>query len=63
MYRHIDRWEKLMFPAEIGSGVMINIAKFRKDWFRHSGGGGSQTHRQHGDHISLFHFIKVRKVG
>jgi predicted phosphodiesterase len=34
--------------------------KFHKDWFRRQkvnvcvGGGDSQTHRQHGDRISLF---------
>jgi hypothetical protein len=39
--------------------------KLYKDWFTHSKveRGNTQIHRQHGDHISILNFFKVRKVG
>jgi hypothetical protein len=39
--------------------------KFNKDWFMHSEvvRRDSQTHRQHGDHISLLLFLKIREIG
>jgi hypothetical protein len=38
---------------------MGSDAKFHKDWFRHSktDRGNSQTHRQHGDLISVVLFF------
>jgi hypothetical protein len=44
------------YAVEIGSGDMIYVhTKFHNDWFRHSqvNSRDSQTHRQHGERISL----------
>jgi hypothetical protein len=44
------------YAVEMGSGATVYIhTNFHKDWFRHSkvNRGDSQTHRQHGDRISL----------
>jgi hypothetical protein len=52
------------FAIRRGDGLRFHElrTKFRKHWFRHSkvdggGGGGSQTHKQHGDFTSLI-FLK-----
>jgi hypothetical protein len=45
---------------EMDSGAMVQITKFRKDWFRYSevnGEGSSQTHRQRDDRISLLEYF------
>jgi hypothetical protein len=41
----------------------MGYTKFHKDLFRRSKGNGGDTHRQHGDIISLLYFFKIRKVG
>jgi hypothetical protein len=55
----------MKYAAEIGSGAMIHIPSLIKIGFRHSkvNSGDSQTHRQHGELISLLLFsFKIRKV-
>jgi hypothetical protein len=60
----------MKYAVEMGSGAMIYVhTRFYKDWFRHSevDKGDTQTHRQHGDLMSLllFYFIlffKMREV-
>jgi hypothetical protein len=47
----------MKYAVEMGSGVMIYITKFHKDWFRHS------EHRQHGDRISLLLFFQNTESG
>jgi hypothetical protein len=52
--------------AEMGSGAMIYIPSFTKigsDIRRLMEGGNSQTHRQHGQHISLFSFFQNKGSG
>jgi hypothetical protein len=52
--------------VEIGSGAMIYIPSFIKTVSaiqKLMGGGHTKTHRQHGNHISLLYFFKIRKVG
>jgi hypothetical protein len=51
------------YPVEMGSGAMIYILNFIKI------GSGNQNlivggfiDTQHGDHISLFYFSKIREV-
>jgi hypothetical protein len=53
----------MKYPGEMSSGAMIYIPNFTK-----TGSGiqkliGGDTHRQHGDRISLLLFFKIRKVG
>jgi hypothetical protein len=45
----------MKYAVEMGSG-----SKFHKDWFRHSkfNRGETQTHREHGDGISLLLFFQ-----
>jgi hypothetical protein len=48
------------YAAEMGSGTMIYIPSFINEKIS----GDTQTHRQHGDLISLLlFFFKIRKVG
>jgi hypothetical protein len=50
--------------AEMDSGAMIIHTEFHKDWFRHSKievGLHIQTHRQHGDLISLLLFFQNKE--
>jgi hypothetical protein len=49
---------------EMRSGAMVQITKFRKDWFRYSkvnGDGASQTHRQRDDRISLLEYFSKQE--
>jgi hypothetical protein len=49
----------------MGSGAMMYAHnKFHNHWFRHSkvNGGDLQTHRQHGDLISLFLFFQTKEI-
>jgi hypothetical protein len=45
----------MKYAVETGSGAMIYIPKFNKEWFSKSEVylGDTQTHRQHGYRISL----------
>jgi hypothetical protein len=59
-YRHKDWWEGFKkYAVEMGSGVMIYIPKFHKDWSKHSAvhrgdmHKGTHTHRQQSVVISL----------
>jgi hypothetical protein len=47
----------------MGSGAMIYIPYFMKIGFRHSkvNKGNSQTHRQHGDRISLLSLFQNKE--
>jgi hypothetical protein len=51
--------------VEMGSDATIYIPSFTKigSGFQELIGGNTQTHRQHGDRISLLLFFKIRKVG
>jgi hypothetical protein len=55
----------MKYSVEMGSGAMIYIhcTRFHKDWFSHSkvDRGDSQTHRQHGDWMSLFLFFQNKE--
>jgi hypothetical protein len=54
----------MKYGAEMGSGAMIYIPNFIKDWFRDSKVdlGDTLTHRQHGNLIHLLSFFsKIRK--
>jgi hypothetical protein len=56
----------MKYAVEMGSGVMIYTQSFIKtgSGIQNSMGEGDiQTHGEHGDHISLFSFFKIRKVG
>jgi hypothetical protein len=49
---------------ELGSDALIYVhTKFHKVWFRHSkvDGGDAQTHRQHGDGMSLLLFFENKE--
>jgi hypothetical protein len=59
----------MKYGVEMGSGAMIYITKFHKDWFRRSKvnrGWDSLTYRQRGDRISLLflfiYFLKIRNI-
>jgi hypothetical protein len=56
----------MKYAVEMGSGAMIYIPSFMKIGSGiqklMGGGGDSKRHRQHGDHISLLLFFKIRKV-
>jgi hypothetical protein len=47
------------FVGAMGSVALEILTKFHKEWLRHLkvGKGDSQTHRQHGDLISLLSFF------
>jgi hypothetical protein len=48
----------MKYPVEMGSGAMMKIPSFIKSGLAiQMGGGDTQTHRQHGDRISLFSFF------
>jgi hypothetical protein len=56
---HTDWWEGFMkYAVEMRSGT-----KFLRDWFRHLEVNkvDSQTHRQHGDRISLLSFFQNKE--
>jgi hypothetical protein len=50
--------------VEMGSGVMIYIPSFIKivSGVQKLIGGNSQTHRQHGDRISLLSFFQNKEI-
>jgi hypothetical protein len=52
----------MKYAFEMGSGVMIYIPSFIKIWFSHSkfDKGDIQTHRQHGNRISLLQGSRVK---
>jgi hypothetical protein len=49
----------MKYAAETDSGVVV-YTNFHKYWFCHSkvDGGDTQTHRQHGDRVSLLLFFQ-----
>jgi hypothetical protein len=55
----------MKYVVEMGSDAVIYITKFHKDWFRHSKVNGwrddSQTHKYHGDCISLLLFFQNKE--
>jgi hypothetical protein len=53
----------MKYALEMDSGATIHYTNFHKDWFRHSkvNRGDSQTHRQHGDRISLRLFFENKE--
>jgi hypothetical protein len=58
----------MKYALEMGSGDIICITKFHKDWFSHSEVNGrgdkrTQKYRQHGEFISLLLFFNIRRVG
>jgi hypothetical protein len=56
----------MRYAVEKRSDAMIYISRFIEIGSgiqKLMGGGDSQTHRQHGDRISLLPFFKIRKVG
>jgi hypothetical protein len=59
----IDGWQGFMkYAAEMGSGAMIYMPSFRRDWFRHLNViGGGFIDRQHGDCTSLVSFFQNYK--
>jgi hypothetical protein len=60
IYRHTDWWKGFMkYAVEVGSGAMTYIQSFIKiGWgIQNLISGFTQTHRQHGDLISLLLFF------
>jgi hypothetical protein len=56
----------MKYAADMGSGAMIYIPSFIKigsSIQKLLGGIHIQTHREHGDLISLLSFFEIRKVG
>jgi hypothetical protein len=55
----------MKYANEMVSGAMVYILSFIKigSGIQKIIKGDSQTHRQHGDHISLLSLSKIRKVG
>jgi hypothetical protein len=57
----------MKYAVKMGSGATICIPSFIKIGLgiqnREGGRIHRQTHRQHGDRISLLSFFKIRKVG
>jgi hypothetical protein len=62
-YRHTDWWEGFLLGRWDGLRCRDIRTKFHKDWFRRSkvNKGDTQTHRQHGDRISLLCLSKQGK--
>jgi hypothetical protein len=54
----------MKYAVEIGSGAIICVPSFIKidSAIRQLIGGDTQTCRQHGERISLFFFLKIRRV-
>jgi hypothetical protein len=55
----------MKYAVEMGSGAMMYIPSFIKidSGIQKLTRGHSQTHRQHGDRISLLSFFKLREGG
>jgi hypothetical protein len=55
----------MKYAAEMGSGVIIYIPSFINtgSGIQKLMGKDSQRHRQNGDLINVFYFLKVRKLG
>jgi hypothetical protein len=63
-YRHTERWEGFMkYAVEMGSGAMIYILSFKKigSATRNVDKEDTQTHRHHGDLISLLLFFQEKE--
>jgi hypothetical protein len=54
----------MKYTVEVGSSATMYISSFIKigSGIQKLIGGDSQTHRQHGDRISLLSFVNIRKI-
>jgi hypothetical protein len=48
----------MKYPVEMGSGTMMHVPKFNKDWFSHSevDRRDTQIHTHRGDRINIHSF-------